>query len=74
MSDVQARVPAPAPEACKAACPRCGAAFHCGVTDTAPCACAQARLDDAQRATLAARFTGCLCGACLQALAAGAAA
>ncbi len=59
------------PPSCNTACPRCGAAFHCGVADATPCACTQARLDDGQRARLAARFTGCLCGACLRAIAAG---
>ncbi|MBN8508253.1 MAG: cysteine-rich CWC family protein [Burkholderiales bacterium] len=53
-------------------CPRCGGAFHCGVHDPAPCACTDIRLDPAQLISLRARYAGCLCPACLRALAAGA--
>ncbi|MGD9835296.1 MAG: cysteine-rich CWC family protein [Piscinibacter sp.] len=56
-------------------CPRCGSAFHCGMNDSAvagPCACTTLTLTPALRAELAARYKGCLCLACLRALAAGA--
>jgi len=50
-------------------CARCGAPFHCGVNDTEPCACSTLQLDAATLAALRARFTGCLCVACLSGLA-----
>ncbi|HEX5683504.1 MAG TPA: cysteine-rich CWC family protein [Ideonella sp.] len=53
-------------------CPRCGSGFHCGVADTTPCACSTLRLSEDLRATLRARYTGCLCLACLRALSQGA--
>ncbi len=56
-----------APTAANAACPRCGAAFRCGVSD-AQCACAAVPLDDALRAELRVRWQGCLCVGCLRAL------
>jgi Cysteine-rich CWC len=46
-------------------CARCGAAFHCGVADTEPCACSTLQLDASTLAALRARFTGCLCVTCL---------
>ena len=46
-------------------CARCGGAFHCGVADAGPCACASLRLSDALLAALRARYAGCLCLACL---------
>ncbi|WP_341888872.1 cysteine-rich CWC family protein [Variovorax sp. YR752] len=55
-------------------CPRCGGEFHCGIgdaSDAGPCACTTLALTPALRAELAARFHGCLCLACLRALAAG---
>ena len=52
-------------------CPRCGGGFHCGVQDTTPCPCTTAELSADLRASLAQRYTGCLCLACLQALSAG---
>jgi hypothetical protein len=51
-------------------CPRCGAAFHCGVNDAAPCPCSTLRLDEATLAMLRQRFRGCLCLACLREFAA----
>ena len=51
-------------------CPRCGASFHCGVNDVAPCACTAIALDAATLAALRQRYDSCLCIACLQALAA----
>jgi len=54
-------------------CARCGAAFRCGMADAAPCWCTAVRLDAAVLAGLAQRHAGCLCPACLAALAAGAA-
>jgi hypothetical protein len=51
-----------------AACPRCGAAFRCGVADAVPCACTGLSLDAATLATLDREFSGCLCIVCLQAL------
>ena len=47
-------------------CPRCGAGFHCGMNDPAPCACSTLRLDEATLAALRQRFNGCLCLACLR--------
>jgi len=46
-------------------CPRCGAAFHCGVADAAPCACATVRLDAATLAALRGQYDTCLCLRCL---------
>ena len=56
-----------------AVCPRCGGRFHCGVHDAEPCACTTIRLDATTLAALRARWSGCLCLACLAALAGGAA-
>ncbi|MBQ0957780.1 cysteine-rich CWC family protein [Ideonella sp. 4Y11] len=53
-------------------CPRCGGAFHCGAKDTAPCACTGLTLTPELLAGLRARWSRCLCLACLSALAAGA--
>jgi hypothetical protein len=53
-------------------CPRCGAAFHCGIGDAGPCACTTLALGAELLRTLSARFDGCLCLRCLQVLAAGA--
>lgn len=53
-------------------CPRCNAPFHCGVNDPAPCVCTALSLDDATRAELRQRYTGCLCLGCLRELAAAA--
>jgi len=52
-------------------CPRCGAPFHCGAHDAAPCACMTVQLDDALLMQLRVRFSGCLCLRCLSALAGG---
>ncbi|MFO1219173.1 MAG: cysteine-rich CWC family protein [Burkholderiaceae bacterium] len=52
-------------------CPRCGAAFDCGAHEAAPCACTTVALDGAMLAALRATFSGCLCLACLQAIAGG---
>lgn len=54
-----------------AVCPRCGARFHCGARDAAPCPCTAVRLDAATLAALRERWSACLCVACLAALAAG---
>lgn len=51
-----------------ARCPRCAEAFHCGAHDPQPCACGSLALTEALRATLRARYSGCLCRACLLAL------
>jgi hypothetical protein len=61
-----------APPAADSLCPRCGAAFHCGIDDLAPCCCTTLVLDAALLRTLRARFDGCLCLRCLQSLALGA--
>jgi transposase len=50
-------------------CPRCGGAFHCGVSDAGPCACTTVRLSAALQAQLRQRWSGCLCMSCLAALA-----
>ena len=55
-----------------ARCPRCGGAFHCGAQDAAPCACSTLTLAPELQAALRQRYEGCLCLACLQALAQGA--
>ena len=47
-------------------CPRCGGDFHCGANDAAPCACTALKLDETTLADLRARYTGCLCLACLR--------
>jgi hypothetical protein len=52
-------------------CPRCGQPFHCGMNDAAPCACTGLRLGADQLAALRRTYTGCLCLACLAAVAAG---
>lgn len=53
-------------------CPRCGGAFHCGVQDSTPCPCSTLMLSAELQAALRTRYSGCLCLACLKALAAGA--
>jgi hypothetical protein len=52
-------------------CPRCAAAFHCGMNDAAPCACSGITLDASTLARLRRDYSGCLCLDCLRALAAG---
>ena len=46
-------------------CPRCGAAFHCGVADAKPCACTKVRLDAATLGALREQYERCLCLRCL---------
>jgi hypothetical protein len=55
-----------------ATCPRCGAAFACGVgADRAtPCFCVAYPLGAARLAELRAKWPDCLCAGCLAALAA----
>jgi hypothetical protein len=53
-------------------CPRCGSTFHCGMHDAAPCHCTLPTLPTTTLAALQAAYTGCLCGPCLRAVAAGA--
>jgi hypothetical protein len=55
-----------------APCPRCGAAFHCGMDDGAACWCSGLSMGGQTLAALNARYRGCLCGACLRAVQAGA--
>jgi len=50
-------------------CPRCGGAFACGAAGPGPCACTAPSLSAALLARLRERHVGCLCLACLQALA-----
>ena len=52
-------------------CPCCGGGFHCGVQDSAPCACTGLQLSAVQLQALRARYSRCLCLACLAAVAAG---
>jgi len=52
-----------------ATCPRCGGPFQCGARD-AYCDCFDLKLDEATRERIAREFSGCLCLACLKALAA----
>ncbi|MEA2221269.1 MAG: hypothetical protein QOJ35_3895 [Solirubrobacteraceae bacterium] len=54
--------PAAPPEPVR--CPRCGAAFGCGI-DALRCWCASVTLTAERRAQLAAVYEGCLCPACL---------
>jgi hypothetical protein len=56
-----------------ATCPRCGAVFHCGARDDAPCDCSTVRLDASTLQWLRQRYAGCLCLSCLRALGASAA-
>jgi hypothetical protein len=65
---MSAKAPTPASEGC----PRCGAAFHCGINDAEACACTSISLDAATQAHLRQRYSGCLCLGCLRSLAAGA--
>ena len=51
-------------------CPRCGAGFHCGVNDAAPCACTTIALGAETLAELRAAYSSCLCLRCLAELAA----
>lgn len=53
-----------------ATCPRCGGGFGCGA-QAGRCDCFDIRLTEPQRQALAARYSGCLCLACLRELAAG---
>lgn len=50
-------------------CPRCGGGFTCGAAGPGPCACGTLTLSDALQARLRQQYSGCLCLACLQALA-----
>ena len=50
-------------------CPRCAAAFRCGMNDAAPCACSAVALDAPTLARLRQSYAGCLCLDCLRALA-----
>ena len=59
---------APGQPALEDRCPRCGAGFHCGVNDAAPCPCTTITLDAATQAVLRERYDGCLCLRCLQVL------
>ena len=54
-----------------AACPRCGGAFECGAgADRAtPCFCVAYALGAERLAELRAKWSDCLCAACLAALA-----
>ena len=51
-------------------CPRCGGAFECGAQGPGPCACQSVTLKPELQARLRQQFRGCLCLACLRALAA----
>ncbi|MBQ0929476.1 cysteine-rich CWC family protein [Ideonella sp. 4Y16] len=53
-------------------CPRCGGGFHCGAQDPGPCACTRLQLTPEVLQAMRARWTRCLCLACLQALSEGA--
>ena len=54
------------------ACPRCGGTFACGAgADRAtPCLCVSVALGEARLAELRAKWSDCLCAACLATLAA----
>ncbi|MFN5049887.1 cysteine-rich CWC family protein [Roseateles sp.] len=51
-----------------ARCPRCGGDFRCGASE-GHCDCFELRLEEGLRQRLAARYSGCLCMACLRELA-----
>lgn len=51
-------------------CPRCGMGLHCGMQDATPCPCTTVKLSTDMRGSLGQRYSGCLCLACLRALAA----
>jgi len=53
-----------------ATCPRCGGAFECGVDAdrTTPCFCVSYPLGAGRLAELRAKWSDCLCAACLAAL------
>ena len=51
-------------------CPRCGKAFACGMNGPGPCACTTLTLNPELQANLRQQYSGCLCLACLRALAA----
>ena len=51
-------------------CPRCGADFHCGMADAAPCPCTALTLGGEVLAALRERYAGCLCVNCLSRIAA----
>lgn len=46
-------------------CEACGGDFNCGAT-LKGCWCSEISLSDESRAELRARYTGCLCRACLE--------
>ena len=48
-------------------CAACGASFHCGAGDAAPCPCASIALSPDRLAGLRRQYEGCLCLACLRA-------
>jgi hypothetical protein len=64
---------APGDAGAVARCPRCGGGFHCGARDPRPCACTAVDLPAATLQALRTRWEGCLCVACLRAVAGGAA-
>jgi hypothetical protein len=51
------------------ACARCGSAFHCGAKDGAACWCVMVPTDKSALPELSRRYSGCLCEACLKAVA-----
>ena len=50
-------------------CGACGKSFLCGVT-LAGCWCAEVKLSEEQRTELKAKYQGCVCRECLEAVAA----
>ena len=64
-----ARAAMPAAPDSPGLCPRCGGGLHCGMAGPAPCACSSVRLAAHTLAGLRQRYSGCLCLACLTALA-----
>ena len=49
-------------------CARCTAPITCTPQDIAQCACGKVPLSPADHVRIAARYTGCLCNACLMEL------
>jgi len=48
------------------ACPRCGAAFICRPGDIGNCSCNQIQISKPEYDYISAKFSDCLCNACLE--------
>jgi hypothetical protein len=61
--------PVEAPSLAQDRCPRCGGSFACGAAGPGPCGCTTVTLSEALQLQLRSQYSGCLCVACLRALA-----